>query len=572
MNIRELVTRIGFRVDDRGLAIYDRAIGRVYKQTDQLYNNLMRVAQGVEGFGRGMTLKLSLPLSIYSGFAVKAAGDTERFIDRYSTLLGSADAGRALFADIKNFEPFTPLTLNNLTEGTNLLLGVGGMAKEKVLPTLRMLSDIAGADGQRFNTLALNYAQILSNQRLMGEDARRFGEAGINLYAELAKRTGKTTAELRKMGEQGEITGDQVTSVLQDMTAEGGRFYKGSENASKTLPGLFSTISSAVDQLNVAIGQLIVEELKLKPIFTWLGAQIPKVKNFIEKLPKPLRTMVAVLGLMAIVLPPLIWAIGHLGVAFIGAQVAMLAFQMTMGITLPAAIGRAAMAIKAFTVALVTNPWTLVIIAAIAALWLFIDDFIVWMHGGNSVLGLMFGDFPSAVAKVKATLKAIGDNFGKFFADIKQYYSGLINIIAGVFKVVFGFLYGDFDLMIRGFKDIMGGFVDALTSMLRIPFDFVMGIINNTKGLWDWLHRNDVAPAPNGFVGNYAPGELGLGMLTPAQASTTSTNMGNVTVKNNVAVTPPVGTSPQATGTAVAAAVDDQTRRTIDDLFGFVRE
>lgn len=572
MTLRELVTRLGFSVDTRGLAIYDKAIGRVYKQTDQLYANLKRSADSVAAFGRGMSFKLSLPLAVYSGFAVKAAGDTERFIDRYGTLLGNVEEGKKLFSDIRAFEPFTPLTLQNLTEGADLLLGVGGMAKEQVIPTLKRLSDIAGSNGQRFSTLALNLAQIHSNQRLMGEDARRFGEAGINLYAELAKKTGKTTAQLRKMGEQGEISGEQVMSVIEDMTNAGGRFYKGSERAAKTLPGLFSTVASALQQWNDAIGDLIVQELHLKPIFAWLGRTIPKLTKAVRAMPKPLRTLVAIFGLMAIAIPPLIWALGSLGSALLGMMVTAAAFQMTMGIGLPAALAKAALAVRGFTMALLTNPWTAVIIAAIAALWLFIDDFIVWMKGGESVLGLMFGDFPAAMARLKAITKEILTRFSGLFDAIKQYYGGLWQIVVGVFKTIFGFLAGDFDMMMEGLKSIVKGFIDFLLGAFRIPSELLSGMWEQAKALFGWLSKPTAGTtATTSFGGQPAPADYGFSMLTPAEANSTN-NVGNITMQNTIQVTPPAGATPIETGDAVAEALRREQTRMIDDMLGLATE
>ena len=66
----------------------------------------------------------------------------------FSTMLGSAEAGKRMFADLQKFAASTPLQLTTLQDASRTLLAFG-VQGEQVIPTLRMLGDAAGGDAQR---------------------------------------------------------------------------------------------------------------------------------------------------------------------------------------------------------------------------------------------------------------------------------------------------------------------------------------------------------------------------------------------------------------------------------------
>ena len=73
-----------------------------------------------------------------------------------------------------------------------------GLQSEKVVPTLKMLGDIAGADQNKLNGLALVFGQIQSTGRLMGQDLLQLINQGFNPLTEISKQTGMSVADLKK--------------------------------------------------------------------------------------------------------------------------------------------------------------------------------------------------------------------------------------------------------------------------------------------------------------------------------------------------------------------------------------
>ena len=103
-----------------------------------------------------------------------------------------------------------------------------------VVPTLKMLGDIAGADQNKLNGLALVFGQIQSTGRLMGQDLLQLINQGFNPLTEISKQTGMSVADLKKAMEKGAISADMVTLAFKSATSAGGLFYGNLEAQSQT--------------------------------------------------------------------------------------------------------------------------------------------------------------------------------------------------------------------------------------------------------------------------------------------------------------------------------------------------
>jgi len=96
-----------------------------------------------------------------------------------------------------------------------------------------------------------------STGKLMGQDLLQMINAGFNPLKVIADETGESMASLKKKMSDGAITADMVTKAFISATSAGGQFYGGMEKASKTLPGLISTLK---DDVSTA-GRSFVEDL-----------------------------------------------------------------------------------------------------------------------------------------------------------------------------------------------------------------------------------------------------------------------------------------------------------------------
>jgi tape measure domain-containing protein len=190
-----------------------------------------------------------------AGFIKKSIDEAFKFekaVTNFKTLLGSIDDAKAHIADLKRFASETPLTFDDLSTASRLLLSFGSNVND-IMPSLKMLGDIALGDSQRFQGLALVFAQVKSQGKLMGQDLLQMINQGFNPLAVIAKETGVAMSELKDMMSEGLISFEMVEGAMKSATSEGGIFYKAMEDASKTGEGLTSTLQ---DKLNESIRQI----------------------------------------------------------------------------------------------------------------------------------------------------------------------------------------------------------------------------------------------------------------------------------------------------------------------------
>lgn len=79
--------------------------------------------------------------------------------------------------------------------------------------------------------------------------------AGFNPLQQMAEKTGKSITQLKDEMSKGAISAEMVQQAFIDATSAGGKFYKMSENASKTINGQLSMMQDAMDSVFNELGQ-----------------------------------------------------------------------------------------------------------------------------------------------------------------------------------------------------------------------------------------------------------------------------------------------------------------------------
>lgn len=243
MIVRELVNRVSFKVDRKSLG---NAENRIRK-----FSRAMKIAIG------GITAGLFA----VGVAAAKTAGDMETLQTQFEVMLGSAEKANNMIQSLREFSVKTPFELQDLAKASTTLLQFG-VSSSKILPTLQMLGDVAGADRQRFSQLALVFGQIQSTGRLMGQDLLQLINAGFNPLQVIAQKTGKSVAVLKDEMSKGKISAEQVAEAFKIATSEGGMFFGNLQKQSLTLKGLFSTMVGAVKDVLISIGQGLLPVIK----------------------------------------------------------------------------------------------------------------------------------------------------------------------------------------------------------------------------------------------------------------------------------------------------------------------
>jgi tape measure domain-containing protein len=215
------------------------------------------------------------------GWGVKLAADAEQSQIAFEVLLGSASMAKRMLAELKAFSDTSPFDQIVPREAAQTLLNFG-LAHDKILPSIRMLGDVASGDAQKLKQLALVYGQMTAAGRLMGQDLLQFINAGFNPLQQISVRTGESIAELKKRMEAGGISALEVAQAFKDATSEGGRFFGMTDRQSRSLTGIWSTFKDQISSTLMTIGAQIIETLDLKRVLEstskWLqfGSELAK--------------------------------------------------------------------------------------------------------------------------------------------------------------------------------------------------------------------------------------------------------------------------------------------------------
>jgi tape measure domain-containing protein len=230
-------------------------IDRSLKKSESGFSKIMSTAKGFLGIG------LAAGLTLIGKAALKGASDLEQQNVAFTVLLGSAGKAKALIADLRNLAAFTPFSQSDLIDNAKLLLNFGVNAKD-VTDTLSRLGDVASGNSEKLHSLTLAFAQVSSAGKLNGQDLLQMINAGFNPLQEIAAKTGKSMAVLRKEMEAGCIGIDQVKGAFVAATSEGGRFYQMNQKQSQTLAGQWSTLKDNVEVFLTTLGGVGAEPLK----------------------------------------------------------------------------------------------------------------------------------------------------------------------------------------------------------------------------------------------------------------------------------------------------------------------
>lgn len=221
---------------------------------------------------------------------IDARGEIESFQISFDTLIGNKDKSAAFFAELKDFAVKTPLLLNDLAKGGQLLLGFG-VDLDKIMPTLKQIGDISMGNADRFNSLTLAFAQMSATGKLMGQDLLQMVNAGFNPLKTMSETTGKSMETLKDEMSKGAISADMVAKAFEDATGKGGKFNGMLEKQSKGIKGSISNLEGAIqDALNDMgeKGQGIITE--------GISLATTAVQNY-EKLGSILAGMIATYGM-----------------------------------------------------------------------------------------------------------------------------------------------------------------------------------------------------------------------------------------------------------------------------------
>lgn len=241
------------------------------------FSNLRSSLNSIPGFAL-LSNPYALTAGALTGIA-KVGMEVESASVSFRTLVGDVELANQKLAELYDYADGSVFSRLQVADNAKLLLNYE-IAAEDVVQVVKQLGDISGGSAERLRSLALAFGQVNSAGHLMGNEIRQFTEAGFNPLNELAKMTGKSYNELRKMGEEGQISAYNVAQAIRHATSEGGRFHGVIDDLAKTAGG----------QWNKMMGEIIRE-------VTTLYEQLrPTIMDFFQTIREHLPTIFGYIG------------------------------------------------------------------------------------------------------------------------------------------------------------------------------------------------------------------------------------------------------------------------------------
>ncbi|HEV7299260.1 MAG TPA: tape measure protein [Tepidisphaeraceae bacterium] len=230
------------------------------------------------GIGAGVAGAFAAVKGAASGISL--AADLEQTGVAFETMLGSADAAGAMMEQLKSFAASTPFEFPEIANATKSLLNAGVGAGE-MTDKLRMLGDISAGSGKPLNELVAIFAKIKNTGRLQGDTLAQLAEGGVPVYKALSKQMGVSTESIGQMVSEGKVSFAELETALGSLTAAGGIYEGMTLKQSRTLGGLWSTLTDTIGMSMADLVMIVVDAFSLRAGMTaltdglaWAGAAV----------------------------------------------------------------------------------------------------------------------------------------------------------------------------------------------------------------------------------------------------------------------------------------------------------
>lgn len=451
MIVRELINKIGFKVDESQLRKANASVNR-------FKNNL-------RNFSLQSTLFLTAPFIGMNIWLGKTLSNFEQLDVAFETMLGSAEEADQLIRDMLDFAAKTPFEISEIGNVVKQLLAVG-IESENVISTLKSLGDVAAGLSVPVSRLALNFGQIKTQGKLTGRELRDFAMAGVPLLEVLASQLGKTREEITEMVSKGEINFDAVNEAFKSMSSEGGRFANLMIKQASTLGGMWSNFK---DLITLTARDFSKE---LLPMFKGIVLFLIKIVSLFKSLSPEMKKTLYVMGALLSIIGPLTFAFFLLIKVGLGVKAMLIAVtgaSKLMSIATLLAFGKIALI-------------GIGLIASLSVALILFEDIFRFMNDQSSLLGVLI----DKLKKWNEALKVSGidfiDTFKETFKSINDMVDSFIETMVGTFTLRWQFaLDGLKNTFLSYFKSIANFVFSLMQPIFDLQHKLGLGAKINIK-------------------------------------------------------------------------------------------
>lgn len=564
MIVRELLTRLGFAVNGAQFNKAEQATQRIKQQANEAANAVRGIVAGFIGL-QGIQ-------------ALIATGDQVQSLQaRIGMLPQAIEPASVEFNKVADAAIDARSSL--LAYGT-LYTRIGNAAKDYlktsdeiagVTTTISKALIVGGATTQEAQSTMIQFAQALGSGTLQGEEFRAMAEAAPQYMDKLAEALGHPRAALKKLASDGKITSKDVIKATQKMKEH---FDQQMMKMPMTVGQATTIISSRWAKM---INRLNNESSFITRIANSMLNKMEMIEGGIDRLEKKFGGFNNILRFIGVTL----------GVIVGGKLVQFLA--ATRGVSLALVALGSGNVIRALTILRTTLLMALLpvikIVAAVALLAFAVDDFLVYLDGGSSVIGdfvqwLKAGSAAAellktavtvlggvvatfAIVKIGALIASLGMAALIFAATAFAALGAGLKIAAGIFIAIWpiGLLVvalvgvvAAFYYVVQNWEKITGIFQSLMQKSAEAILGFWQPVRDWFADFFGWF--GDKYEAIKGFVAPAFGGAQSIGGVSPGSLAPSAIGQGR-NIQNNTSVTvtvPPGTTAEQASFLQAAAA------------------
>ena len=243
------LTRTGKRI---GTSLGGSMATAVSDKLVHIGDSLTSAGSKLADVGGRLTAGITAPLvgatAAVGTFALSTASAAETTEISFTTMLGSEEAALSMMEELADFAAHTPFELSGLQTATRQLLAYGFTA-EDVIPMLTAVGDATAALGTGqagIESVTRALGQMQTRGKVSSEEMLQLTEQGIPAWEYLARAIGTDTAGAMQAVTDGAVSASQgIQAIVSGMENDFGGMM---EEQSKTVEGLFSNLSDAIEQ------------------------------------------------------------------------------------------------------------------------------------------------------------------------------------------------------------------------------------------------------------------------------------------------------------------------------------
>lgn len=215
---------------------------------ESMAGKLITVNSALDLLGKGLNLIKSA--SSFLGKFISDASEYESLLVRLTVATGDAILAQEEFQKLKDFAKESPFDLPGVVQAS-IMFRNAGIEAEKLIPTIKMLGDVAQGNNEYFNRMALNFMQIKSAGKATMQDLNQFAYMGVPIKQ-----------VLKDIGVTGTATFEDIERAFKVMTSAGGQFYQSMGSNANTAGGKTANMRDAIQQLSASIGNQLLPTMK----------------------------------------------------------------------------------------------------------------------------------------------------------------------------------------------------------------------------------------------------------------------------------------------------------------------